>query len=86
MQLVLLILWTRSPTAHSQATLVATGLTLVDALALLVLSHTEHVHSTKPSAATNVYVLLSCLLDIPRARTLWMVTDPLQQSSVVVLL
>lgn len=75
MQLVLLILWTRSPTAQLKATLAAAAITLVDALALLILSHTEHVHSTKPSMVINVYVLLSCLLDIPRARTLWMDGD-----------
>lgn len=75
MQLVLLNLWTTSPTAQLQATLAATALTFVDALALMILSHTEHVRSTKPSALINVYLLLSCFLEIPRARTLWMNGD-----------
>lgn len=45
-------------------------------LALLFLSSLEHSRSIRPSSLINTYVLLSLLLDIPQARTLWLRSGP----------
>lgn len=71
MQLVLLITWTLASGVKSKATIAATGLTFVDALGLCILSHTEHVHSIRPSALINVYLLLTLPFDVARSRSLW---------------
>jgi ATP-binding cassette subfamily C (CFTR/MRP) protein 1 len=71
MQTVLLILNTIHPRLRTRATLAAASFTLVDALGLCALSHTEHMHSVRPSAIINVYLLLTLPFDAARCRTLW---------------
>jgi len=71
MQTVLLILHTVNPTLRTRATLAAASLSLVDALALSVLSHAEHVRSIRPSDIINIYLLFTLPLDVARSRTLW---------------
>ena len=72
MQTVLLILHTINATLRTRATLAEASLTLVDSLGLCVLSHTEHIHSVRPSAIINVYLLLTLPFDVARSRTLWL--------------
>ena len=72
MQTALLVLYAVKPTLRTRATLAATVLTLIDALGLCLLSHAEHLHSVRPSAVINVYLLFTLLFDIAHARTLWL--------------
>jgi ATP-binding cassette subfamily C (CFTR/MRP) protein 1 len=71
MQTVLLILHAINSTLRTRATLTAASFSLVDALGLCVLSHTEHIHSVRPSAIINAYLLLTLPFDVARTRTLW---------------
>lgn len=56
----------------TKATTPAAVLGLVAALLFCVLSWQEHRKNLKPSFLIFAYLFLSVLLDIPRARTLWM--------------
>jgi hypothetical protein len=71
LQLILLVLWSiyRSRGAVSIA---ATTLGILDALALSVLSFTEHRRSIRPSSIILIYLLLSTAFDAIQCRTLWL--------------
>ncbi|KAK6614847.1 multidrug resistance-associated protein 1 [Botrytis cinerea] len=73
MQTVYLVMNTTTSTLKTSATIPAAALLLVDALALFALSHLEHLHSVRPSALINVWLLLTLPFDIARARSLWLV-------------
>lgn len=73
-QAVLVVLWSLNPSLGSQATVPAACLSFVASLALLALSHTEHLRSIRPSAIINVYLLLTLLFDVVRTRSLWQIT------------
>ncbi|KAM0132971.1 hypothetical protein ACHAP3_006261 [Botrytis cinerea] len=73
MQTVYLVMNTTTSTLKTRATIPAAALLLVDALALFALSHLEHLHSVRPSALINVWLLLTLPFDIARARSLWLV-------------
>ena len=49
---------------------------LLDALAMTVLSHTEHTKSTRPSTILCVYLLFSTAFDAVQCRTLWLLHGP----------
>jgi ATP-binding cassette, subfamily C (CFTR/MRP), member 1 len=72
MQTALLVLYAVKPTLRTRATLASAVLTLVDALGLCLLSHAEHLYSIRPSAIINIYLLITLIFDIARARTLWL--------------
>jgi ATP-binding cassette subfamily C (CFTR/MRP) protein 1 len=72
MQTVLLILHALNPILRTRATLAAAALGVLDGLALCFLSHSEHIHSTRPSTIINAYLLLTLPFDVARARTLWL--------------
>jgi hypothetical protein len=72
MQTALLVLYALKPILRTRATLAAAVLTLIDALGLCLLSHAEHLYSIRPSAIINVYLLITLLFDVARARTLWL--------------
>jgi ATP-binding cassette, subfamily C (CFTR/MRP), member 1 len=71
MQTLLLILHVVNRSLRTRATITASALTLLDALGLCLLSHSEHIHSVRPSVIINVYLLLTLPFDAARARTLW---------------
>jgi len=71
MQAVLLILHTLNSTLRTRATLAAASFGLIDAISLCILSHTEHIHTVRPSALINVYLLVTLPFDVARCRTLW---------------
>lgn len=54
----------------------ASTLLVADALGLLLLSHREHIHSTRPSSIINTYLLVTILFDTARMRTLWIQHAP----------
>jgi len=67
-----LILQTLNQSLRTRATLAASALAFLDAIALCVLSHAEHLRSVRPSAIINAYLLLTVPFDIARIRTLWL--------------
>lgn len=70
--MVLLVLHVMNERLRTRAALAASALAFLDALGLCLLSHREHVRSVRPSAIINVYLLLTLLFDVARARTLWL--------------
>jgi ATP-binding cassette subfamily C (CFTR/MRP) protein 1 len=72
MQTALLVLYALKPVLRTRATLAAAVLTFIDALGLCLLSHAEHLYSIRPSAIINIYLLITLLFDVARARTLWL--------------
>ncbi|KAI9645295.1 hypothetical protein NHQ30_006030 [Ciborinia camelliae] len=72
MQTILLIMNNTTSKLKTRATVPAAALLLVDSLGLCALSHLEHLHSVRPSALINVWLLLTLPFDMARARTLWL--------------
>ena len=70
-QCALLISWGLSKDI-SRTGLAAAGLSFVTCLGLLWLSSLEHMRSAKPSDIISVFILISIILDVPQARTLWL--------------
>jgi len=56
----------------SRTAVVAASLSFLACLGLLWLSSVEHMRSAKPSDIISVFILISIILDIPQARTLWL--------------
>jgi hypothetical protein len=75
-QLVMLSLWASAPQQRTAASIPATTVSTLGALALVLLSGLEDSRSIRPSAIINTYMLFSLLLDIPQARTLWLRPGP----------
>ncbi len=75
MQAALLILNAATPVLRTKATLVAAALTLVASVGLCLLSHMEHMHSVRPSALINIYLIITLLLDVARSRTYFLHKD-----------
>lgn len=71
MQTVLLVLHILYSNLRTRGTLAAAALNVLDAVGLCMLSHSEHIHSIRPSAIINVYLLLTLPFDIVRSRTLF---------------
>jgi len=71
MQTALLVLYARSSVLRTASTLAAAVLTLLSSLGLILLSHSEHMYSVRPSAIINTYLILTLPFDIARCRTLW---------------
>jgi ATP-binding cassette subfamily C (CFTR/MRP) protein 1 len=70
-QCVLTIFWALSKNI-SETGLAAATLSFVACLGLLWLSSLEHTRSARPSDIISVFILLSIILDVPQARTLWL--------------
>lgn len=75
-QVIMLSLWASSPSQRTSASIPATTVSTLGALALVLLSGLEDIRSIRPSALINTYMLFSLLLDIPQARTLWLRPGP----------
>jgi ATP-binding cassette subfamily C (CFTR/MRP) protein 1 len=70
-QCALLISWALSK--NTSRTAVAAGsLSFLACLGLLWLSSLEHTRSASPSDLISVFTLISIILDVPQARTLWL--------------
>ncbi|KAF4835570.1 ABC transporter atnG [Colletotrichum tropicale] len=70
-QIALVSLWAQAPFAN-RVSVAAAVLGVLDALALGVLSHTEHVRSIRPSTIICVYLVFSLAFDAVQCRTLWL--------------
>lgn len=60
---------------RTRASLAAAIVYLLSTIVFMCLSELEHTRSPRPSHILTGYFFLSCLLDIIRARTLWMIND-----------
>jgi len=69
-QLVLLVLWCSPDSHRTQVSIAAAVISLVDSVAILLLSSVEHSRSIRPSVVINLYLFLSVLFDVPQVRTL----------------
>jgi ATP-binding cassette subfamily C (CFTR/MRP) protein 1 len=73
LQVALLIQWARPGVFRTKVSIAAAVFGLLDAFVILGLSLVEHSRSIRPSTLLQVYLLLSLLCDIVRARTLWLI-------------
>jgi ATP-binding cassette subfamily C (CFTR/MRP) protein 1 len=64
-----LILWINHHGPRNRAAIPSAAVSLVGALALVVLSFLEHMRSIRPSWLLNVYLLVTVVFDIVRSRT-----------------
>lgn len=76
MQLASLVRWSELPHTRTNASISATFLNLISILALIALSYAEHTRSIRPSALIDIYLVVSLVLDVPQARTLWIRSFP----------
>jgi ATP-binding cassette subfamily C (CFTR/MRP) protein 1 len=72
LQLALLIAWCLPSEPTTKASIASAVFSVIDALAMFILSYTEHIKSPHPSSTLNVYLFFSVLFDIAQARTLWL--------------
>ncbi|KAI1128414.1 ABC transporter [Nemania abortiva] len=72
LELSLLVLRSVEPTGTTVASLPSAVLNLVAALLVLALTGLEDVKSLRPSFLLHTYLLLTLVLDLPQARTLWL--------------
>ncbi|KUI53705.1 ABC transporter C family member 3 [Cytospora mali] len=59
----------------TRASLAAAIIYLVSTVVFVCLSELEHTRSPRPSYILSTYFLVSCILDIIRARALWIIAD-----------
>lgn len=71
LQAVLVALWALPSTPSARTSVAESVLGLVEAVALAVLSYTEHKRSIRPSTLLGGYLVLTIILDIAQARTFW---------------
>lgn len=71
LQIALLAIWARSGAPITAATLPTGGLTIGGFLVLMLVSYWQHTRSERPSSPLTIYMGLSLLLDLARARTLF---------------
>ncbi|PWY65371.1 multidrug resistance protein MDR [Aspergillus sclerotioniger CBS 115572] len=71
-QLSLLVIWFLPHAPRTQTSLAAAALSFFTSVALLFLSHLEHLYSIQPSFLLNLSLSLSIVFDSVRARSLWL--------------
>jgi ATP-binding cassette subfamily C (CFTR/MRP) protein 1 len=70
LQLALLGLWAAD--GRPALGVVAAAISVLASAVLVLLSHLEHGRSIRPSALIALYLLVTLLFDVARARTLWL--------------
>ena len=80
LQLAVLVLWSKSSpfnTHRTKASVPTAAISFIAAIGVCILSWFEHLRSVRPSSLLDIYLFLSVLFDIARARTLWLMRhDP----------
>ncbi|KAH8804690.1 ABC transporter-like protein [Xylogone sp. PMI_703] len=76
LQLAQLVIWSSPSAVHTRASVAAAALSLVDSLAICILSYVEHTRSIRPSNILAFYLFFSTLFDIAQTRTLWLNRGP----------
>jgi ATP-binding cassette, subfamily C (CFTR/MRP), member 1 len=82
LQLVLLVFWSLPRTEQTRASIAESVLSLLEAIAIVALSYTQHRRSIRPSILLSGFLILTILFDIASARTYWL--RPQLQSIAVV--
>lgn len=77
LELAFLILWATNGSIRTRASVPSAAISFAAALAVLLLSSVEHSRSVGPSTLLSVYLLLSSVLDLAQARTLYLQRDSL---------
>ena len=77
-QCTLLALYTRSSTIKTRFSIPATVLSLSAAMIIAPLSHLEHTRSVRPSTVLTSYLALSTMLEVPQARTFYLIPRQLK--------
>lgn len=72
LQLALLILWTTNPSISTPSSVPSAVLSFIGALVIYPLSYLEHTRSVRPSTLLEIFLVVSLLLNIPQARTLFL--------------
>ena len=75
LQLSLLVLWILNKTTQTKASIPSATVSFIAAVAVLCLSSLEHARSVQPSSLLNIFLLLSIILDLAQARTLFLRRD-----------
>jgi hypothetical protein len=73
LQILLVVLWSRSSDSDLPTGLPSSTLAFIDSVTILCLSWIEDIRCVRPSSLLNVYLLLSVLLDAVQARTLYLI-------------
>ncbi|RGP73027.1 canalicular multispecific organic anion transporter 2 [Fusarium sporotrichioides] len=74
LQVVLLALVPSAKKLNTRFSLAAAILNLLAALSIVLLAHTEHVKSVRPSFLLTAYLFVTLLFDAARLRTEWLVS------------
>lgn len=74
-QVALLVLWSRFSTIATPVSVPSASLDLFASLLMVPLSYWEHTTTAQPSTILTLYLLLECLLDMARVRTLWLLAE-----------
>lgn len=69
LRIVLVALWSLPSTPKAKTSIAEAVVGILEALAIAILSYAEHTKSIRPSILLNLYLLLSCILDLASART-----------------
>lgn len=80
--MIILVLCAANSSIRKPIPVIAATLVVADAFGLLLLSHTEHTRSIRPSSIINIYLFVTILFDAARLRTLWIQHAPKPLASV----
>ncbi|CAK7208856.1 hypothetical protein SCUCBS95973_000253 [Sporothrix curviconia] len=72
-QVAILVLQARAPTKTAASIASAATSVAVTSVLLPLVSHTDHFKSRRPSSLVTIFLALTCLFDIARTRTYWLI-------------
>ncbi|EFX04947.1 ABC multidrug transporter [Grosmannia clavigera kw1407] len=72
---VIISIQTSHALVQGRLSLVAASLGFIAALTLVLLSYQEHARSPRPSILIVTYLAITCLFDVAKTRTLWLLFD-----------
>ncbi|KAJ4396574.1 hypothetical protein N0V93_000795 [Gnomoniopsis smithogilvyi] len=75
LQVVVLVLWSLPATPHTEISVAAASLSLVEILAMGCLVWAEHRYSPSPSMTLSIYLSVTILLDLSIVRSLFLRSD-----------
>lgn len=81
--MVILALTASTKLLNTQVSLPAAVLSVTATLAIVFMSHVEHVKSVRPSFILTTFLLLSSLFDVVRIRTEWLLSVNVEYVSVL---
>lgn len=73
--LILLVLWSLQSESSTAVSIPSSILNLIVAIQIVAFSQYEHLRSVRPSTILTLYLFISIILDIPQARTLYLIEN-----------